>query len=202
MEPKPKKLKLYCIYKKEDRTIQKNVGVTLQLLFGLFDLSSLFFFSMHLEGGELDICQHTIHKGTLFYMVINMLSKTLLCNQKVTWLCTPGNWLVHLYTELRWLQLTHISSDLRLCRVTPHSISAPFDEWGQGHSVVIGSLTNRTLVLTQSQPAATLETVCLIKEAWTLPVLIPLKQLSILTHIIIFRFGLQQFCLWLCSVYN
>lgn len=63
----------------------------LQLFLGLFDLSTMFFFSMHLLQGATyrrtpdsgsDICQHTIHKGTLFYMVINMLSKTLLCNQK------------------------------------------------------------------------------------------------------------------------
>lgn len=39
-------------------------------------------------------------------------------------------------------------SDLRLCNVMQHSISALFDEWGQGRSVVKGSLTNHTRVYT------------------------------------------------------
>lgn len=97
------------------------------------------------------------------------MSKAVLHKSSISFFKTCNHIVVH-YWELtssfiHKIKMATVGShlnDLRLCNTTHRSISALFDEWGQGRSVMTGSLTNHTTLLTQWEPLANWEMLHLI----------------------------------------
>lgn len=130
-------------------------------------------FIISIKGFHGEICQHGLDPQRHTSLeVIYLMQKALLCKSNILFFQTCNHIVVHYWVltssfkyKMKMVTVGSHLRDLWLCNTTQHSISALFDECGQGHSIAIGSLTNHTLLLTQSEPTATLEMLCLIANS-------------------------------------